>query len=80
MVTAFDKKWRSFIFDSTNPDSKLSAGFKYDKKSTGWFVSVLSCVEGVDRKAAPHKDFVVTRADVDSIKVQVKAQYEMGNK
>ena len=79
MVTAFGVKWRSSTFDSTNPGSELSAGFKYDKKNRGWFVSVLSGVKKVDKNAAPHKDFVVTRADVDSIKAQVKVRYKMSN-
>ena len=50
MVIAFGEKWRSFTFDSTNSGSELSARFKYDKKSRGWFVSVLSGVEKIDKK------------------------------
>ena len=52
MVTAFGVKWRSSTFDSTKPGSELSAGFKYDEKNRGWFVSLLSGVENVDKNSS----------------------------
>ena len=79
MTSAFGDQWRKHSFDSSNPNLDLSTGFKYASKNKGWFVSVLSGVEKDNQKAALHKEFVVTRADVDSIKAQVKVRYKMSN-
>ena len=51
MVTVLGEEWRSFTFNSTNPDSELATRLKHNKKSRGWFVSVPSGVEKVDEKA-----------------------------
>ena len=48
---------------------RLDTGFTYSIKNKGHFISVLSGVMEEDRNAVPHKDFVVTTAEIESIKL-----------
>ena len=80
MISAFGDQWRKLSFAGDNPNSDLSTGFKYSVWSKGHFISVLSGVAEEDRNAIPHKDFVVTNAEIESIKAQVKARYDLSNK
>ena len=80
MISAFGDGWRRRSFAAYKPHSDLSTGFTYSVKNKGHFISVHSGVMEEDRNAVPHKDFVVTTAEIESIKAQVKARYDLSNK